>query len=162
MPSSHLILCRPLFLLPPIPPSILVLLWVLLQAAGLEAPPCLTFQVPQSLTARGPPPAFPRNPRGRLGFPGLRGTLGSSLRSPAEGEGNKGFPPQPEKDLESPSSTPLEGNPAGLSSCSGGLRPLVELCVSSVLAREGAGCGSVGDVPGAWLASAPLSPSLWT
>ena len=31
-----------------------------------------------------------------------------------------------------------------------------------VLAREGAGCGSVGDVPGAWLASAPLSPSLWT
>ena len=33
---------------------------------------------------------------------------------------------------------------------------------SSVLAREGAGCASVGDVPGAWLASAPLSPSLWT
>ena len=33
--------------------------------------------------------------------------------------------------------------------------------LSSVLAREGAGCGSVGDVPGAWLASAPLSPSLW-
>ena len=33
---------------------------------------------------------------------------------------------------------------------------------SSVLARAGAGCGSVGDVTGAWLASAPLSPSLWT
>ena len=33
---------------------------------------------------------------------------------------------------------------------------------SSVLAREGAGCGSVGDVPGAWLASAPLWPSLGT
>ena len=31
-----------------------------------------------------------------------------------------------------------------------------------LVAREGAGCGSVGDVPGAWLASAPLSPSLWT
>ena len=30
---------------------------------------------------------------------------------------------------------------------------------SSVLAWEGAGCGSV---TGAWLASAPLSPSLWT
>ena len=27
----------------------------------------------------------------------------------------------------------------------------------SLLAREGAGCGSVGDVPGAWLASAPQS-----
>ena len=33
---------------------------------------------------------------------------------------------------------------------------------SRVLARERAGCGSVGDVTGAWLASAPLSPSLWT
>ena len=30
----------------------------------------------------------------------LRGTLGSSLRSPTEGEGNEGFPPPPEKDLE--------------------------------------------------------------
>ena len=30
---------------------------------------------------------------------------GSSLRSPAEGEGNEGFPPPPDKDLESPSST---------------------------------------------------------
>ena len=28
----------------------------------------------------------------------LRGTLGSSLRSPAEGEGNEVFPPPPEKD----------------------------------------------------------------
>ena len=33
---------------------------------------------------------------------------------------------------------------------------------SSVLARAGTGCGCVGDVTGAWLASAPLSPSLWT
>ena len=30
---------------------------------------------------------------------------GSSLRSPGEVEGNEGFPPQSEKDLESPSST---------------------------------------------------------
>ena len=30
----------------------------------------------------------------------LRGTLGSSLRSPAEGEGHEGFPPPPEKDIE--------------------------------------------------------------
>ena len=37
-----------------------------------------------------------------------RGTLGSSLRSPAEGEGNEGFPPPPEKELESPSSMRLE------------------------------------------------------
>ena len=29
----------------------------------------------------------------------LRGTLGSSLRSPAEGEGHEGFPPPPEEDL---------------------------------------------------------------
>ena len=38
----------------------------------------------------------------------LRGTLGSSLRSPAEGEGNEGFPPPPDKDLESPSSRRLD------------------------------------------------------
>ena len=30
----------------------------------------------------------------------LRGTLASSLRSLAEGEGHEGFPPPPEKDLE--------------------------------------------------------------
>ena len=34
--------------------------------------------------------------------------------------------------------------------------------LSTILTREGAGCGSVGDVSGAWLASAPLWPSLWT
>ena len=34
--------------------------------------------------------------------------LGSSLRSLVEVEGNDFFPPQPEKDLESPSSTRLE------------------------------------------------------
>ena len=38
----------------------------------------------------------------------LRGTLGSSLRFPAEVGGNEGFPLQPEKDIESPSSTRLE------------------------------------------------------
>ena len=38
----------------------------------------------------------------------------------------------------------------------------VRFPASSVLVREGAGRGSVGDVPGAWLASAPLWPSLWT
>ena len=38
----------------------------------------------------------------------LRGTLGSSLRSPAEVEGNEGFPPPLEKDLYSPSSKCLE------------------------------------------------------
>ena len=35
----------------------------------------------------------------------LRGTLRSSLKSQAQVEGNLGFLPQPEKDLESPSST---------------------------------------------------------
>ena len=38
-------------------------------------------------------PAIPQDPSP------LRGTLGSSLRSPAEGEGNEGFPPPPDKDL---------------------------------------------------------------
>ena len=39
--------------------------------------------------------------------------------------------------------------------------PLATRPASSVLARAGAGCGSVGDVTGSWLASAPLWPSLW-
>ena len=55
---------------------------------------------------------FPAESRGAPQTPQdpspLRGTLGSSLRSPAEGEGNEGFPPPPDKDLESPSSTRLE------------------------------------------------------
>ena len=38
----------------------------------------------------------------------IRGTMGSSLRSLAEVEGNEAFPPQPQKDLECPSSTRLE------------------------------------------------------
>ena len=33
---------------------------------------------------------------------------------------------------------------------------------SSVTAQAGEGCGSVGDLTGALLASAPLLPSLWT
>ena len=56
---------------------------------------------PDPAESRGAPPP-PEDPSP------LRGTLGSSLRSPAEGEGNEGFPPPPEKDLESPSSTRLE------------------------------------------------------
>ena len=52
---------------------------------------------PEDLAAiiytRGAPPP-PQDPSP------LRGTLGSSLRSPAEGEGHEGFPPPPEKDLE--------------------------------------------------------------
>ena len=37
------------------------------------------------------------------------------------------------------------------------METVTDFIFSSVLAREGAGCGSVGDVPGAWLASAPPS-----
>ena len=46
-----------------------------------------------------------------IGFtddPAPRAVAGTSLRSPAEGEGNEGFPPPPDKDLEGPSSTRLE------------------------------------------------------
>ena len=56
---------------------------------------------PDPAESRGAPPP-PQDPTP------LRGTLGSSLRSPAEGEGNEGFPPPPEKDLESPSSMRLQ------------------------------------------------------
>ena len=38
-----------------------------------------------------------------------------------------------------------EGNPAGLSSCSGGLRPLVELCVEPAGLCPKSQVGEVGD-----------------
>ena len=38
----------------------------------------------------------------------IRATMRSPLRSPAQVEGTQGVPPQPEKDLERPSSTRLE------------------------------------------------------
>ena len=57
---------------------------------------------PQASCQSGGAPAL------RPGPSPLRGTLGSSLRSSAEGEGHQGFPPPPDKDLESPSSTRLE------------------------------------------------------
>ena len=41
-----------------------------------------------------------------------------------------------------------EGNPAGLSSCSGGLRPLVELCAQLSLATRGEDWASQGQPQG--------------
>ena len=55
----------------------------------------LSSFAPEPAESRGAPPP-PQDPSP------LRGTLGSSLRSPAEGEGHEGFPPPPDKDLESP------------------------------------------------------------
>ena len=56
-----------------------------------------------------PNPAESREATTTAQYPSpLRGTLRSSLRSATEVEGNEGFPPQPERDLKSPSSTRLE------------------------------------------------------
>ena len=79
--------------------SIQPLLSFLLTLEPLEVRP--SSVAPDPAESRGAPPS-PQDP------PPLRGTLGSSLRSSAEGQGNEGFPPPPEKDLESPSSTRLE------------------------------------------------------
>ena len=65
------------------------------------------LEVRPSSVAQGPAESQEAPPTPQDASP-LRGTLGSSLRSPAEGEGNECFPPPPEKDLESPSSTRLE------------------------------------------------------
>src|SRR5574337_678307 len=54
------------------------------------------------------PSGVPRGPS-HLQFPRLlRATMRSPLRSPAQVEGPQGVLPQPEKDLERPSSTCLE------------------------------------------------------
>ena len=58
----------------------------------LEARPSSVAPDPAESRGAQPPPQDP--------WP-LRGTLGSSLRSPAEGEGHEGFPPPPDKDLAS-------------------------------------------------------------
>ena len=60
-----------------------------------------SFIAPSPEESREAPPT-PQHPSP------IRGTMGSSLRSPAEFEGNEAFPPQPQKDLECPSSTCLE------------------------------------------------------
>ena len=68
-------------------------------ASGLEMRPSSIAPTPaQSREA----PLTPQHPSP------LRGTLGCSLRSPAEVKGNEGFPPPLEKDLDSPSSKCLE------------------------------------------------------
>ena len=63
MPSSHLILCRPLFLLPPIPPSIRVFQWV---NSSHEVAKVLEFQLYHH--------SFQRNPRADLLQNGLVGS----------------------------------------------------------------------------------------
>ena len=73
--------------------------------------------------SRGAPPP-PQDPSP------LRGTLGSSLRSPAEGEGHEGFPPPP--DMESVRSL---GQREG-ASVSGVLVALTAVSFSSALNRS--------------------------
>ena len=51
MPSSHLILCRPLFLLPPIPPSISLFQWV---NSSHEVAKVLEFQLQHHSLQRNP------------------------------------------------------------------------------------------------------------
>ena len=83
---------------------------------------------PDPEESRGAPPP-PQDPSPH------RGTLGSSLRSPAEGEGHEGFPPAPEKDLESPSSTRLQA--------------LVPSRDSRAITRSPSPCAWRSDFPGA-------------
>jgi len=73
MPSSHLILCRPLLLLPPIPPSISLFQWV---NSSHEVAKVLEFQLQHQ--------SFQRNPRADLLRNGLVGSL--SLKG-----GKRGF-----------------------------------------------------------------------
>ena len=65
----------------------------------LEMSPSSIATSPTESREAPPTPQYPST---------LRDTLGSYLMFPAEVEGNDFFPPQPEKDLESPSSTRLE------------------------------------------------------
>ena len=75
----------------------------------------------------------------------------------------------PEYTAPTPWKQPLRKDLQELLSAQAGKRCSQEVRQASLLKGNrgltvpgGAGCGSVGDVTGAWLASAPLSPSLWT
>ena len=73
MPSSHLILCRPLLLLPPIPPSISLFQWV---NSSHEVVKVLEFQLQHH--------SLQRNPRADL----LQNGLVGSLCSPRDSKGS--------------------------------------------------------------------------
>ena len=64
--------------------------------------------------------------------------LGSSLRSPAEGEGHEGFPPPPEKDLEPGNSTP--GNTALGTALALSCWGLAGACPIYLPGSDGTGC----------------------
>ena len=64
---------------------------------------CVSLCVCLCVCLLGPPPPQDPSP--------LRGTLGSSLRSPAEGEGHEGFPPPPDKNQGRPCTSPPKGQP---------------------------------------------------
>ena len=72
-----------------------------------ERTPLLPLEVRPSSFATSPAESRKAPPTAQDHLP-IRGTMGSSLRSPAEVEGNEAFPPQPQKHLECPSSMPLE------------------------------------------------------
>ena len=78
MPSSHLILCRPLLLLPPIPPSIRV--FVCMPPSKKKICPCPNVLVAQMVKKKKPPTnaGDTRNP----------GSSPESGISPREGNGN--------------------------------------------------------------------------
>ena len=95
MPSNHLILCYLLLLLSSIFPgfrvfpneSTLRMRWPKYWSFSFsiipskEIPGLISFRMDwlDPAVTRAPPPAFPRNPRGRLGFPG-----------PTQGDGGEG------------------------------------------------------------------------
>ena len=111
------------------------------------------WPLPRALLGLRPTPSRPENGPAPPGFaPPLPRSRYISSRSGDPGEHNwDRFPPPPDR-------KPAPRRPVSPRPCHApGTLP-----ISSVHARIGAGCRSVGDVPGAWLASAPLSPSLWT
>ena len=103
---------------------------------------------PDPAESRGAPPP-PQDPSP------LRCTPGSSLRSPAEGEGHEGFPPPPDKDLESPSSTCLEALVTSRDSRARTRSPSPVCVLDRVCFPLYLYCGGICVSP-------PLSTFLWT
>ena len=71
-------------------------------------PEVLASQTDEDLFRCARPSGDPRGPATSTGSLASQRHPGKFPKSPSEGEGNEGFPPPPEKDLESPSSTRLQ------------------------------------------------------
>ena len=141
---------------------------------GLEASTCFTGALPSAdicipkdaqlwSPAKGET-ALPRAQAWAISNPGTQPDVGTARNRAPQGAEPTVGQPQASKERQGQGRGPArsrvseEGNPAGLSSCSGGLRPLVELCVAQKSPDTPGSLEGNTEGPGT-ASSEPLLPS---